>query len=108
MTESALLASIGGAFGLLIAVWFLAGLRWLNRGDIPRLPAIAIDGRALAFTFAVTALTGILFGVAPALRGSRISLSETLKEGGRNMAGSGHRRLRNLLVIAEIALSLVC
>jgi predicted permease len=107
MTESALLASIGGAFGLLIAVWFLAGLRWLNPGDIPRLPAIAIDGRALAFTFAVTALTGILFGVAPALRGSRISLSETLKEGGRNMAGSGHRRLRNLLVIAEIALSLV-
>jgi predicted permease len=107
LTESLLLAAVGGALGLLMAVWLLAGLRWLNPGDIPRLQTIGIDGRALAFTFAVAALTGILFGLAPALRGSRVSLSETLKEGGRSMAGSGHRRLRNLLVIAEIALSLV-
>ena len=107
LTESALRASIGGALGLLIAVWLLAWLRWLNPGDIPRLPAIGIDGRAMAFTFAVTTLTGILFGVAPALRSSRVSLSETLKEGGRSMAGSGHHQLRNLLVVAEIALSLV-
>jgi predicted permease len=107
LTESVLLASVGGALGLLIAVWLIAGLRWLNPGNIPRLPAISIDGRALAFTFTVTALTGVLFGLAPAMRSSRVSLSETLKEGGRSMAGSGHHRLRNLLVIAEIALSLV-
>src|SRR5262249_19541291 len=107
LTESLLLAAVGGAFGLLMAVWILAGLRRLNPGDIPRLQTIGVDGRALAFTFAVAAFTGILFGLAPALRGSRISLSETLKESGRSMAGGGHRRLRNLLVVAEIALSLV-
>jgi predicted permease len=107
LTESVLLAMVGGALGLLIGVWLIAGLRWLNPGNIPRLPAIGVDGRALAFTFAVTALTGVLFGLAPAMRSSRVSLSETLKEGGRSMAGSGHHRLRNLLVIAEIALSLV-
>ncbi len=106
LTESVLLAFAGGAAGLLLAVWGLAGLRWLNPGDIPRMSAISIDGRALAFTSAVVLLTGILFGLAPALRSSQVSLSETLKEGGRSLIG-GHRRLRNLLVVAEIALSLV-
>jgi predicted permease len=84
----------------------LALLRWLNPGDIPRLAAIRIDNRVLAFTTAVAALTGILFGLAPALRSSRVNLSETLKEGGRSLVG-GHHRLRNLLVVTEIALSLV-
>ncbi len=106
LTESVLLAFAGGAAGLLLAVWGLAGLRWLNPGNIPRLSAIAIDGRALAFTSAVVLLTGILFGLAPALRSSQVSLGETLKEGGRSLSG-GHHRLRNLLVVAEIALSLV-
>jgi predicted permease len=106
LTESVLLAFAGGAVGLLLAVWGLAGLRWLNPGNIPRMSAIVIDGRALAFTSAVVLLTGILFGLAPALRSSQVSLGETLKEGGRSMIG-GHHRLRNLLVVAEIALSLV-
>ena len=106
LTESVLLAFVGGALGLLLALWGLALLRWLNPGNIPRLTAIAIDGRVLAFTTTVAVLTGILFGLAPALRSSRVSLSETLKEGGRSMVG-GHHRLRNLLVIMEIALSLV-
>jgi predicted permease len=106
LTESVLLATLGGALGLLLAVWGLAMLRGLNPGNIPRLTAIAIDGRVLAFTSAAALLTGILFGLAPALRGSRVSLSETLKEGGRSLVG-GHHRLRNLLVITEIALSLV-
>ncbi|HEY7181100.1 MAG TPA: FtsX-like permease family protein, partial [Blastocatellia bacterium] len=91
----------------LMATWLLAGLRWLNPGNIPRLQTIGADGRALAFTFAVSTLTGILFGLAPALRSSRVSLSDTLKESGRSMAGGGHRLLRNLLVVTEIALSLV-
>jgi predicted permease len=107
LTESVLLSTLGGALGLLIAVWGLAGLRWLNPGNIPRLASISIDGRVLAFTSAVVLLTGLLFGLAPALRSSQVSLSETLKEGGRGLLGSGHHRLRNLLVVAEIALSLV-
>jgi predicted permease len=107
LTESVLLASVGGVLGLVFAVWGLALLRWLNPGNIPRMSTIGIDAGVLAFTSAVTVLTGVLFGLAPALRSSRVSLSETLKEGGRSQAGSGHRRLRNLLVVAEIALSLV-
>src|SRR5215475_4947546 len=107
LTESVLLSAVGGALGLLLAVWGLALLRWLNPSDIPRLEAVGIDNRVLAFNTAVAVLTGILFGLAPALRGSRMNLSETLKEGGRSLAGGGHRRLRNLLVITEIALSLV-
>ncbi len=106
LTESVLLSAVGGALGLLLAVWGLALLRWLNPGDIPRLAAIRIDNRVLAFTTAVAALTGILFGLAPALRSSRVNLGETLKEGGRSLVG-GHHRLRNLLVVTEIALSLV-
>jgi len=107
LTESVLLASLGGAIGLLIAVWGLDGLRWLGPSSIPRLQNIAIDGRVLGFTFAVVLLTGILFGLAPAMRASRVNLSATLKEGGRSMAGSGNHRLRSLLVVAEVALSLV-
>ena len=107
LTESVLLSIVGGALGLLIAVWGLDGLRWLDPGNIPRLQNVAIDGRVLAFTFTTALITGILFGLAPALRSSNVNLSETLKEGGRSLIGSGNRRLRNLFVVAEIALSLV-
>src|SRR5215468_7422959 len=106
LTESVLLSAVGGALGLLLAVWGLALLRWLDPGDVPRLDSIRIDNRVLAFTSAVTMLTGILFGLAPALRSSRVNLAETLKEGGRSLVG-GNLRLRNLLVVTEIALSLV-
>jgi predicted permease len=107
LTESVMLATLGGALGLLIAIWGLEGLRSLNPGNIPRLQNIAIDGRVLAFTFAAALLTGILFGLAPALRASQVDLNETLKEGGRSLVASGNHRLRNLLVIAEMALSLI-
>jgi predicted permease len=106
LTESVLLSAVGGALGLLLAVWGLALLRRLDPGDVPRLASIRIDNRVLAFTTAVAMLTGILFGLAPALRSSRVNLAETLKEGGRSLVG-GHLRLRNLLVVTEIALSLV-
>jgi predicted permease len=106
LTESVLLAILGGALGLVMAIWGLDGLRWLNPGNIPRLQSISIDGGVLAFTSAVVLLTGMLFGLAPALRNLRIDLSATLKEGGRSLV-SGQHRLRNLLVIAEIALSLI-
>jgi predicted permease len=106
LTESVLLSAVGGALGLALAVWGLALLRWLNPNDIPRLASIGIDNRVLAFTTSVAMLTGVLFGLAPALRGSRVNLNETLKEGGRGLVG-GHHRLRDLLVVTEIALSLV-
>ncbi|HYP26921.1 MAG TPA: ABC transporter permease [Blastocatellia bacterium] len=107
LTESVVLALLGGALGLLIAIWGLDGLRSLNPGNIPLLQNIRIDGRVLAFTFAVTMVTGILFGLAPALRSSQVNMNESLKEGGRSLVSGRHHRLRNLLVIAEMALSLV-
>lgn len=107
LTESVLLATVGGATGLLLAVWTLDGLRWLSPSSIPRLQSITVDGRVLSFTFTVALLTGILFGLAPALRASRVNLNETLKEGGRSLVGSGNHRLRSALVVTELALSLV-
>ena len=107
LTESVMLAVVGGGLGLLVAIWGLDGLRWLNPGNIPRLHAIAIDGRVLGFTFVVVMLTGILFGSVPALRSSSVNLNESLKEGGRSLVASGNHRLRSLLVIAEMSLSLI-
>jgi predicted permease len=107
LTESVLLSVIGGAVGLVFAYWMLNVLRWLSPNNIPRLPAIHMDSRVLAFTSAVAVLTGILFGMAPALRTSKLNLSEALKEGARNVAGGRHDRLRKLLVVSELALSLV-
>ncbi|MFL6333881.1 MAG: ABC transporter permease [Pyrinomonadaceae bacterium] len=107
LTESVALSFVGGVLGLIVAVWGLDGLRALSPGNIPRLQNVALDGRVLLFTSAVTMLTGVLFGLAPALRASRVNLGETLKEGGRALAGGGGQRLRNALVVAEVALSLV-
>src|SRR5205085_6478407 len=107
LTESVALSFIGGALGLVVAIWGLDALRSPPPGNIPRLQNVALDGRVLLFTSAVTMLTGVLFGLAPALRGSRVNLGETLKEGGRALAGGGGQRLRNALVVAEVALSLV-
>ncbi|HEX8720563.1 MAG TPA: ABC transporter permease [Pyrinomonadaceae bacterium] len=106
LTESLALSAVGGALGLLVAFWGLDALRALAPGNIPRLQNVALDGRVLLFTSAVTTLTGVLFGLVPALHGSRVNLGETLKEGGRGVAGGG-QRLRNALVVAEVALSLV-
>jgi len=107
LTESVLLSVVGGVGGLVLAYWMLGALRWLSPSNIPRLPAIRMDGRVLAFTFAIAVLTGILFGMVPALRTSKLNLSEAIKEGARNVAGGRHDRLRKLLVVSELALSLV-
>ena len=107
LTESVLLSVIGGIVGLVLAYWMLDVLRWLSPNNIPRLPAIRMDARVLAFTSATVVVTGILFGMAPSLRTSKLNLSETLKEGARNVAGGRHEKLRKLLVISELALSLV-
>jgi predicted permease len=102
-----LLSVIGGIVGLVLAYWMLDVLRWLSPTNIPRLPAIRMDGRVLAFTSTTVVVTGILFGIAPSLRTTKLNLSETLKEGARNVSGGRHEKLRQLLVISELALSLV-
>ncbi len=111
LTESVLLSLAGGAAGLLIAEWSLYIIRTVNPGNIPRLDVIAIDGRVLAFTFAVSILTGIVFGLAPALRSANIDLSSALKAGGRSSSDAGfslaRHSLRGLLVVSELAFSLM-
>ncbi len=108
LTESVLLAVLGGALGLLLAVWGIEALVSLSPGNIPRLSEISLDARVLAFTFGVSLVTGVLFGLFPALQAANPNLNETLKEGGRGTtAGSRGGRARRALVIAEVALALV-
>ncbi len=112
LTESVLLSIAGGAAGLLIAQWSLYVVRTVNPGNIPRLDFISIDSRVLAFTFAISILTGVIFGLAPALRSARIDLNSTLKSGGRSGQGDAgfslsRHRLRGLLVVSELAFSLM-
>lgn len=108
LTECVAVSLAGGALGLLAAVWFVSALPHLAPSGIPRVGSVRVDAAVLLFGFAVSLLTGILFGIAPALEASRASLSQKLKEGGRGSAGSGRaRRVRHGLVIAEVALSVV-
>jgi putative ABC transport system permease protein len=108
LTESLLLSLAGGAGGLLLALWGVYLLVAFGPADLPRAKEVAVDGRVLGFTLAVSLLTGIIFGFVPALQASRPDLNETLKESGRSATGSaGQRRVRSLLVVSEIALSLV-
>ena len=112
LTESVLLSVLGGAVGLLIARAALSVVHTVNPGNIPRLEVITLDGPVLVFTLAVSILTGLVFGLAPAYRAARPDLNTALKAGGRNTQGEGgfgssRRHLRSLLVVAEIALSLM-
>ncbi|HET9531333.1 MAG TPA: ABC transporter permease [Blastocatellia bacterium] len=112
LTESLVLALMGGIIGLMIAFLAVEMLRVFGPDNIPRLNEVAVDGRVMAFTFFVSLLTGVVFGLTPALRASRADLNEVLKEGGRSSTGGGtfgrgHHQVRNLLVVSEVALSLV-
>jgi len=108
LTESTLLALAGGGVGLLLAVWGVTLMTRLLPQDFPRLADINLDWRVLGFTLAASVLTGILFGLAPAFQISRSDVQESLKESGRATSGSKrHNRLRNLLIIGEVALSVV-
>jgi putative ABC transport system permease protein len=108
LTESFLLALAGGAAGLLLAFWGVEVLLALNPGQIHHIRQSTLDARVLAWTTAVSLLTGLFFGLAPALQASKAGLNETLKEGGRGSTeGAGRRRLRGALVVAEMALSLM-
>jgi putative ABC transport system permease protein len=106
LTESMLLSVAGGAFGVALAYALTQGLIALDPLTIPRVQDIALDGRVLAFTAAISIVTGVLFGIVPALQSARTDLQPVLKEGGRDSrAGSGW--LRRVLVVAEVAASVV-
>lgn len=108
LTESLLLSLIGGLLGLGLAVLLLRLLSTTNPGNIPRFETISLDTRWVLFTFVITCFTGIIFGLAPALRASKQELNNDLKEGGRGTAGTmATRRLQNIVIVSEIALSLV-
>jgi putative ABC transport system permease protein len=111
LTESMLLGLAGGAAGLLIAYWgvgaLVAALPDSQINALPFLKSLSIDGGILAFSFGLSLLTGIIFGLAPALQSTRLDLNEVLKEGGRNTAGGAGHRLRSGLVMTEIALAVV-
>jgi putative ABC transport system permease protein len=108
LTESVLLAVAGGAAGLAVSYGCIQLLRAWNPGNLPLIEYVQMDARALAFMFAVAVMTGLAFGLAPALQARHVDLNSTLKEGGRGAtAGSSGRRTRAALVIAEIALSLM-
>ena len=108
LVESLLLALAGGAVGMLLPVWGLKTFVALGPASLAHVPGIAVDGRVLAFTLAVSLLTGVIFGLAPALGVYRDDLHEALRAGAARIAGSGlSNGVRKLLVTAELALAVV-
>jgi predicted permease len=112
LTESLLLSMLGGAAGLLLAQASLYVMRTINPGNIPRLDEISINGPVLLFTFGVAAAAGLLFGLAPVWRAVKLDLNTSLKSGGRSGQTAGgllvaRHGLRGLLVVAELAFSLI-
>ncbi|HSF23530.1 MAG TPA: ABC transporter permease [Blastocatellia bacterium] len=107
LTESALLGLLGGAAGLLLAVWGIDSITALNPGNLPRLNEVRIDGSVLGFTLIASLLTGVLFGLAPAFQLCRLSIHEVVKDGGRGSVGTRRTGLRNFLIVSEVALALV-
>ncbi|HKY42654.1 MAG TPA: ABC transporter permease [Pyrinomonadaceae bacterium] len=105
LTESVLLALIGAGLGILIALWGTSFIANQLPDGIPRLADASVDLRVLGFTLGVSLLTGLLFGLVPSLQASRLNLTESLKEGDRGSAG-GRGRLRSVLVVSEVALTL--
>ena len=106
LTESLLLSIIGGVFGFGLSVWLTRLLVAVSPANSPRFEEIGIDSRVFLFTLGITLLTGLVFGVAPALQTSRLDLNENLKESGRRGAGGErHNRLGSLLIVSEVALS---
>src|SRR5438067_3902142 len=107
LTESILLSAIGGVAGLVLSSWLTDVLMSMLPEGGPRLEQVGIDYRVMTFALGVSALTGILFGIVPALQASKLDVTSALKEGGRS--GEGHRRTsaRSLLLIGEVALSLM-
>jgi predicted permease len=111
LTESLLLALVGGILGVMLAQWgvaaLIAAIPEFQLNTMPYLRGLKIDTGIVLFTFALSLVTGIVFGLVPALQTSKPELQTTLKEGGQSSVGLGRRRLRSAIVVAEIALALV-
>ena len=107
LTESVLLAAVGGFCGLILAVWGTDFLVSLVPENIPRARNIHLDGVVLAFTFLASLGTGVLLGLAPALQGSRLDLRSALNDSSRGSSSGSHHRLRSTLVVLEVALALL-
>jgi predicted permease len=106
LTEGVLLAGLSGTLGLLLAFGGAKALLHTLPGTLPRVEEISLDGRVLAFTLALSLFAAMVFGLAPALRGSRVNVIETLKESGRGFVGARHR-LQRIFVTIEVAMALV-
>jgi putative ABC transport system permease protein len=108
LTESIVLSTAGGAVGLLLAVWGTELLVKMTPDTIARANEIGVDNRVLGFTLLLSLLSGVIFGLVPALQTSRPDLTESLKEGGKGtVAGMGNNRTHSFLVVTEVALALV-
>ncbi len=107
LTEHAVLGLAGAAVGVVLAAWGIEVLVAAAPPGVPRLDQSRVDATALAFAFGLAILSSLLFGLAPALRSTRASVTSTLKEGGRGTAGTGRDRLRSALVAAEVALAVL-
>jgi predicted permease len=108
LAETLLLSLAGAAAGLLLAKAGLASVMMLHPANLPQLEALEIDWRVLTFTLSISLVTALLFGLAPATTGTRLNLVDALKQGGRSgTAGKGGKRMRNLLVATEMAMSLM-
>ena len=106
LTESILLAGLGGALGLLIAFWGTKAVLGSLPGTLPRANEVSLDSRVLLFTMVLSLFAGIFFGLAPALKTSRVDLQEVLKESGRGSSGARHR-LQGVFVAVEVAMALI-
>jgi putative ABC transport system permease protein len=110
LTESLIVALIGGGFGVLVAFWAIDALRWANPGDAAKFAAgwyqLGINVPVLLFTLGLSVFSGLVFGLAPALQVSKPNLNDALKDSARQVSGNSHR-LRSSLVVLEVALSLV-
>ncbi len=108
VTESLLLAVLAGGLGVVLSIWGVDALRSLNQNNLPRAEEIGVNARALAFTFALSSLVAIVLGLVPLMRLGRQDLQAGLKEGGRgSVAHTASHRLRGLLVVTQVALTLV-
>ena len=108
LTESVILSLAGGALGLVLAVWWSDLLVALGKQNIPRALQVGLDWRVLGFTLLVSVLTGVVFGLVPAIHSSKTELTESLKEGGRTGSeGARRNRIRGVLVVGELAIAVV-
>jgi putative ABC transport system permease protein len=107
LSESLVLALVGGALGVLLGYLAISPIKTLSAGSVPRVADVGLDGRVLSFAAIASMLTGVLFGMAPAWQATRTGVTAVLKQGGRSSSTSGTRWVRSGLLVAEVALSIV-